>query len=86
VRGLGFVVGCAVSSLAACQSPSPTPTAAPSASVVAAVPLPAPVPVAAAPENDELLASVDFEEQASKEVTPQNLVQELEELEKEVGK
>lgn len=69
--------------LAACKSPpSPAETAAPSASAT---------PVAAAsatgtPDNDGLTASVDFEDQAAQEISPQNYEQELDKLEKDVGK
>jgi hypothetical protein len=60
--------------------PTPQPAAAPA-------PAPAPSPVAQATPDpaQDLPASEDFEQQALDEINPQNLEQELDKLEKEIG-
>jgi hypothetical protein len=72
--------------LADCKSPpSSTETAAPPAAPpVSATPVVS-ASAAGTPDNEGLMASVDFEDEAAQEISPKNYEQELDKLEKDVS-
>lgn len=64
-----------------CKKPAATTTASATASAAEAPPAAAPQPAAAT----GLPTSEDFEQAANDEINPQNMEQELEKLEKDIG-
>ncbi len=82
-RALLFIASASLLAASACKS-KPAPSAEPSAKPVASAPAPAASPRPALPALETIPGEEDYELEVARDITSQNLEDELDKLEKEL--